>query len=106
MTEVAAAAAPPEKQFQPRRLVIWFVSIVVIGGVVYLLGWDIRGWFSQLWDTLTQVSAKYLDPGARAPDFSDPLHGSRVDWRSFATPTRTQACPRDRSSPAMRPPWR
>ena len=41
---------------------IWFVSIVVIGGVVYLLGWDIRGWFSQLWDTLTQVSAKYLIP--------------------------------------------
>jgi len=62
MTEVAAAAAPPEKQFQPRRLVIWFVTIVVIGGVVYLLGWDVRGWFSQLWDTLTQVSAKYLIP--------------------------------------------
>jgi hypothetical protein len=34
----------------------------VIGVVAYLLGWDIRSWFSQLWDTLTQVSAKYLIP--------------------------------------------
>jgi uncharacterized membrane protein YbhN (UPF0104 family) len=62
MTEVVAAAAPPQNQFHPKRLVIWFVSLVVIGVVVYLLGWDIRGWFSQLWDTLTQVSAKYLIP--------------------------------------------
>ena len=62
MTGVAAAAAPPQKQFHLRRLVIWFVSLVVIGVVAYLLGWDIRGWFSQLWDTLTQVSAKYLIP--------------------------------------------
>jgi len=62
MTEVAAAAAPPQKQFHPKRIVIWFASLVVIGVVVYLLGWDIRSWFSQLWDTLTQVSAKYLIP--------------------------------------------
>ena len=62
MTGVAAAAAPPQKQFHLKRLLIWFVSLVVIGVVAYLLGWDIRGWFSQLWDTLTQVSAKYLIP--------------------------------------------
>jgi uncharacterized membrane protein YbhN (UPF0104 family) len=62
MTGVAAAAAPPQKQFHLKRIVIWFVSLVVIGVVAYLLGWDIRSWFSQLWDTLTQVSAKYLIP--------------------------------------------
>jgi uncharacterized membrane protein YbhN (UPF0104 family) len=62
MTGVAAAAAPPQKQFHLKRLVIWFVSLVVFGVVAYLLGWDIRSWFSQLWDTLTQVSAKYLIP--------------------------------------------
>jgi uncharacterized membrane protein YbhN (UPF0104 family) len=62
VTGVAAAAAPPQKQFHLKRLLIWFVSLVVIGVVAYLLGWDIRGWFSQLWDTLTQVSAKYLIP--------------------------------------------
>ena len=62
MTEVAAAAAPPENQFHLRRLVIWLALIVVIGVVAYLLGWNIRGWFSELWDTLTQISVKYLVP--------------------------------------------
>ena len=63
MTGVVAAAAPPEKKrFHLRRVVIWLALVVVIGLVAYLLGWDIRGWFSQLWDTLTQISAKYLIP--------------------------------------------
>jgi len=62
MTEVAAAAAPPQKQFHLKRLVIWLMLIVVIGFVAYLLGWNIRGWFSELWDTLTQISVKYLVP--------------------------------------------
>src|SRR3954467_441289 len=62
MTEVVAAAAPPEKQFHLKRVVIWLASVVAFGVVAYLLGWDIRSWFSQLWDTLTQVSAKYLIP--------------------------------------------
>jgi uncharacterized membrane protein YbhN (UPF0104 family) len=62
VTGVAAAAAPPEKRLHVRRLVIWLTVLVAIGGVSYLLGWDIRAWFSQLWDTLTEVSAKYLVP--------------------------------------------
>jgi uncharacterized membrane protein YbhN (UPF0104 family) len=62
MTEVAAAVAPPQNQFHLKRLVIWLALIVVIGVVAYLLGWNIRGWFSELWDTLTQISVKYLVP--------------------------------------------
>ena len=62
MTEVVAAAAPPQKQFHLKRLVIWLALIVVIGFVAYVLGWNIRGWFSELWDTLTQISVKYLIP--------------------------------------------
>jgi uncharacterized membrane protein YbhN (UPF0104 family) len=62
VTGVAAAAAPPEKQFHLRRIVIWLTVLVAIGGAAYLLGWDISAWFSQLWDTLTQISAKYLIP--------------------------------------------
>jgi uncharacterized membrane protein YbhN (UPF0104 family) len=59
----AAAAAPPEqKRFQPRRVLIWLALIVVAGGVAYLLGWDIRAWFATLWDTLTEISLKYLVP--------------------------------------------
>jgi uncharacterized membrane protein YbhN (UPF0104 family) len=62
MTGIVEAAAPPEKQFHLRRLLIWLVLVVVIGALAYLLGWDIRSWFRQLWDTLTQISVKYLVP--------------------------------------------
>ena len=62
MTEAVAAAAPPEKRFHLRRIVIWLTLIVAIGAIAYLLGLDIRGWFSQLWDTLTEISVKYLIP--------------------------------------------
>jgi uncharacterized membrane protein YbhN (UPF0104 family) len=62
VTGVATAAAPPEKRFHLRRIVIWLLAIVAIGGVAYLLGWDLRAWFSELWDTITQISAKYLVP--------------------------------------------
>ena len=58
----AAAAAPPEKHFNLRRILIWLAVVAAIGTVSYLLGWDIRGWFSELWDALTEVSAKYLIP--------------------------------------------
>src|SRR5689334_10221052 len=34
--------------------------IVVIGAAANLLGWDIRGWFSSLWDTITSISAASL----------------------------------------------
>jgi uncharacterized membrane protein YbhN (UPF0104 family) len=57
-----AAAAPPEKHFNLRRILIWLAVVAAIGTVSYLLGWDIRGWFSELWDALTEVSAKYLIP--------------------------------------------
>lgn len=38
--------------------------IVVIGAVAYVLGWDIRAWFKELWDTLTDISFGYLVAGA------------------------------------------
>ena len=62
MTGVVAAPAPPEEQFHLRRLLIWLTLVVVISVVAYLLGWDIRAWFRELWDTLTQISVKYLVP--------------------------------------------
>ena len=37
--------------------------IVVIGAAANLLGWDIRGWFSDLWDTLNDISIEYIIAG-------------------------------------------
>lgn len=65
--QVSAAHGAPEtasptssRRFRPRRLVIGAVVILVIGAAANLLGWDIRGWFSELWDTITEISTEYL----------------------------------------------
>jgi uncharacterized membrane protein YbhN (UPF0104 family) len=34
--------------------------IVVIGAMADLLGWDIRGWFKSVWDTITSITAAQL----------------------------------------------
>jgi uncharacterized membrane protein YbhN (UPF0104 family) len=64
MSQAATAAAPePAGHVNLRRLLIWAVLIVVIGAAADLLGWDIRDWFSNLWDTITEISAAYLVAG-------------------------------------------
>jgi uncharacterized membrane protein YbhN (UPF0104 family) len=45
----------------PLRRIVFIVACVVAGGAfASLLGWDIRGWFQQLWDTITTISAEYV----------------------------------------------
>jgi uncharacterized membrane protein YbhN (UPF0104 family) len=39
-----------------RRWLTWAVLLVVGGALANLLGWDLRSWFSELWDTLTTIS--------------------------------------------------
>ena len=49
-----------------RRLVkvlAWFVGIAVVIGVLQLLGVDVIGWFSDVWDALTSVGVGYLIVG-------------------------------------------
>jgi uncharacterized membrane protein YbhN (UPF0104 family) len=57
---VDEAPARPEGHSPLRRILIALLLIVVMGAAAKLLGWDIRGWFSDLWDTITQISAAYL----------------------------------------------
>ncbi len=64
VSQTQAAASPaPRGHVNLRRLLIWAVLIVVIGTAADLLGWDIRDWFSNLWDTITEISAAYLVAG-------------------------------------------
>jgi uncharacterized membrane protein YbhN (UPF0104 family) len=61
MSEAAAPAVPQaEKHWRLRRFVIGALVIVVFAAAADLLGWDIRGWFASLWDTMTEISAGYL----------------------------------------------
>jgi uncharacterized membrane protein YbhN (UPF0104 family) len=66
VTSGAVATARPETPGRPhfKRLLIGAIAIVLIGAAAYLLGWDIRGWFGELWDTLTSISIQYLVAGA------------------------------------------
>jgi uncharacterized membrane protein YbhN (UPF0104 family) len=61
-TQVPAATAE-QRRFRPGRLLKGALVIVVIGALANLLGWDIRAWFSELWDTITEISAAYLVAG-------------------------------------------
>src|SRR3954469_6006949 len=64
VSQTQAAAEPaPSGHVNLRRLVFWAVLIVVIGAAADLLGWNIRDWFSNLWDTITEISAAYLVAG-------------------------------------------
>jgi uncharacterized membrane protein YbhN (UPF0104 family) len=43
-----------------RRIVLIVAMVVGAGAAASLLGWDIRGWFERLWDTITTLSAGYI----------------------------------------------
>jgi uncharacterized membrane protein YbhN (UPF0104 family) len=61
VSETATAALPEEgKRWRPKRIVVGALVIVVIGAAADLLGWNIRDWLSDLWDTITEISAGYL----------------------------------------------
>ena len=62
MTVAAQEAPTPAARPRPlwRRMLGWALIVVVIGAAANLLGWDIRGWFDNLWDTVTTISLASL----------------------------------------------
>jgi uncharacterized membrane protein YbhN (UPF0104 family) len=49
-----------------RRIMFIAACVVAAGAFAVLLGWDIRGWFERLWDTITTISAEYIVAGVVA----------------------------------------
>jgi uncharacterized membrane protein YbhN (UPF0104 family) len=60
MIEVVAAPEAPGGRLHFRRILMGLLLIIVIGAAADLLGWDIRGWFSDVWDTISEISPAYL----------------------------------------------
>jgi uncharacterized membrane protein YbhN (UPF0104 family) len=61
VTAVTASSEPVARQgVRWRRLLEFAVLIVVVGAIAQLLGWDVRGWFEELWDIMRGISAEYL----------------------------------------------
>jgi uncharacterized membrane protein YbhN (UPF0104 family) len=54
------AIAPPRGRINLHRLLIIALVVVVIGAAAVLIGWDIGGWFKDLWDSITSIPAGYL----------------------------------------------
>jgi uncharacterized membrane protein YbhN (UPF0104 family) len=61
--EAPAVVGEDKRRFRPRRLVVGALVIVVIGAAANMFGWDVRGWFSNLWDTLSSISLAYIVAG-------------------------------------------
>jgi hypothetical protein len=64
---VSATAAPaadvPAKRVRLKRVLVFAAVLVVIGAAAQLLGWNVRNWLDELWDTMTGISAKYVVAG-------------------------------------------
>src|SRR5271166_723803 len=54
------AAAPARRRVHLGRLLIGALLIVVLGAGATLFGWDVNGWFKQIWKTLTSIPLGYL----------------------------------------------
>ena len=79
-TAAHPGAAPAEKRRRPLwlRLVMYALIVVVFGAAANLLGWDIRGWFHSLWNTITTISVGVADRGDPPDDRADHRDGVRV----------------------------
>ena len=64
MSQAATATLEaPAKRPRWKRLVVIGLVAVIIGAAADLLGWNIRSWFNELWDTMSEISLGYLVAG-------------------------------------------
>ena len=45
------------------KIALWLVGIAVVLVICHAAGFDVVGWFSQLWDTMTEISVGYIVAG-------------------------------------------
>jgi uncharacterized membrane protein YbhN (UPF0104 family) len=63
VSDVAVAQSPPStdpRQHKLLRIAAWIVGTLVVLILLQLAGIDVWGWFTQLWDTVTEISVGYL----------------------------------------------
>ncbi len=61
--EAPIAAGEEKGRFRPKRILVIALVVVVLGAAANMFGWDIRGWFRNLWDTLSSISVAYIVAG-------------------------------------------
>jgi uncharacterized membrane protein YbhN (UPF0104 family) len=60
MSDAAVTLVRPSKQRRILKIVSWVVGLVVLLAVLHVLGIDVWGWLTQLWDTVTEISFLYI----------------------------------------------
>ena len=63
MSDAVVAQSPPSadpRQHKLLRIAAWIVGTLFVLGLLQLVGIDVWGWFTQLWDTVTEISLGYL----------------------------------------------
>src|ERR1043165_5507530 len=83
--------SPPARRFHWRRVLVGAGVVIVMGAAAQLLGWDISGWFSDLWDTMTGISFGYIVAGVALKTVQTTL--TAFAWYSilrFAYPDRVR----------------
>ena len=67
MSVVAPEGLAPEAEekrgIRFKRIIVIALVVVVLGAAANMFGWDLRGWFHNLWDTLTAISVQYIIAG-------------------------------------------
>jgi uncharacterized membrane protein YbhN (UPF0104 family) len=63
MSEAVTVEPAERGRFHFGRILVWALAIVVGAAVLNLLGWDVRAWLDQLWDTMSDISLGYLVAG-------------------------------------------
>jgi uncharacterized membrane protein YbhN (UPF0104 family) len=63
MSVATPTVEAPKSRLRLKRVLVGALVVVVIGAAANLLGWNIRGWFSELWDTISEISLGYLVAG-------------------------------------------
>ena len=53
----------PSRRRRLFKVGAWLLGTIVVVGVLNILGIDVRGWLSSVWDALSEISAKYLIAG-------------------------------------------
>ena len=76
--ETAAAPQAPAESIRTRfrrtgRVLIWLAGVAIAIWILDLLGVDVSGWFSELWDQISDVPAELHRCRARRPDRPDVL---------------------------------
>ena len=51
---------PANGRHRVRRILVILASVVVAGALASLFGWDVRGWFGDVWDTISTIEIQYI----------------------------------------------